>query len=252
MTLRARSLLAAAAFVASAGSALAAQTCSEAPYSEATGDLSGLVQRLTQTLEAYPSMSRALADQAPVLCLDDSLVEEQAYFEPKTNRIVLNAMLDQDFQLAILIHEVRHLEQYGRGSCPTTSYRLTEYIRSRLGLEADASAVGVYVAWKLRENGEPGPWDTLATWPTHDDLVARFAQEMAAGADEVAATSATFAQWFERADRREMYTFAICSNYLDALDREKVSGGQDTLPDDYAAQLCVLPDGRPYGCTLPP
>jgi hypothetical protein len=230
----------------------AAETCSVAPYTDASGDLSHLAERLTSTLVPYPAMAQALVDQAPTLCLNDSLVEEQGYFEPKTNRVVLNSALNEDFQLAILIHEIRHLEQYGRSACPTVSYRLNDYIQARLALEADASAVGIYIAWKLREGGEPGPWETLATWPTHDDLVARFAAEIAAGGDEITATSATFAQWFERADRREIYTFAICSNYLDALDREKVVAGEDRLPDDYAARLCVLPDGRPYSCTLPP
>jgi hypothetical protein len=253
MIRRVRLALQVVAAVASGGSAaIAAETCSASPYTDATGDLSHLVLRLTGTLAPYPSLAQALVDQAPVLCLDDSLVEEQGYFEPKTNRIVLSSALTQDFQLAILIHEVRHLEQYGRDACPTISYRMTEYVRSRLALEADASAVGIFVAWKLREGGDSGPWDTLATWPTHDDLVARFADEMAVGADEVAATAATFTQWFESADRREIYTFAICSNYLDALDREKVAAGQNRLPDDYAARLCVLPDGRPYSCTLPP
>jgi hypothetical protein len=232
--------------------ALAAETCTVAPYTDASGELSHLVQRLTRTLAPYPSMAHALVDQSPTLCLNDSLVEEQGFFEPKTNRIVLNSTLNEDFQLAILIHEIRHLEQFGRSACPTVSYRLNDYIQARLALEADASAVGIYIAWKLRESGEPGPWETLASWPTHDDLVTRFAAEIAAGADEVTATSSTFAQWFERADRREIYTFAICSNYLDALDREKVDAGKGRLPDDYAARLCVLPDGRPYACTLPP
>lgn len=232
--------------------AQAAETCSISPYTEATGELSHLVQRLTRTLAPYPAMARALVEEAPTLCLNDSLVEEQGYFEPKTNRIVLNSTLTEDFQLAILIHEVRHLEQYGRGVCPTISYRFNDYVRARLALEADASTVGIYIAWQLRAAGEPGPWETLASWPSHEDLVARFAAEIAAGADEVTATSATFEQWFEVADRREMYTFAICSNYLDALDREKVVAGEARLPDDYAAQLCVLPDGRPYDCTLPP
>ena len=252
MSKTARLSLAAVAVVALGSGVWAAQTCSVAPYAEADGDLAALVERLTAVLEPYPPLAQALFDQAPVLCLDDALIEEQGYFEPKTNRIVLNAKISTDFQLAILVHEVRHLQQFGSGACPTLGYRMTDYIRARLALEADASAIGVYIAWRLRSAGDPGPWDALQVWPTHDDLVARFAETMAASGDEVEAISATFAQWFERADRREIYTFAICSNYLDALDREKVVAGKKNLSEDYAAQLCVLPDGRPYACTLPP
>lgn len=242
----------AAAVLASGTAALAGETCAGPPYTDAPAEISALVLRLVEALKPFPSLASALIDQAPKLCLSDDLVEEQGYFEPRSNRIVLNVNLDQDFQLAILIHEIRHLEQFERGSCPAISYRMTDYIRARLALEADASAVGVYVAWVMSQAGDPGPWEMLKTWPTHDDLVARFADEIARGADEVTATSATFAQWFESAERREMYTFAICSNYLDALDREKVNSGQGRLTEDYAAGLCVLPDGRPYGCTLPP
>lgn len=238
--------------LAQAPAAFAEATCAAHPYAEATGALSDLSDRLDRTVAAFPSLARALKQQAPVLCLDDGLVEEQGYYEPKTNRIVLNSRLDQDFQLAILLHEIRHLEQFDRGYCPSVANRLTDYISVRLALEADASAIGVYTAWKLREGGDPGPWDSLSTWPTHDDLVSRFADEIAAGADEVAATSATFAQWFERAERREIYTLAICSNYLDALDREKVDPGAKTVPPDFARLLCRMPDGRPYDCTLPP
>lgn len=239
-------------FVLCAEAALAAESCAPAPYLDGPDEIVALARRLTDTLVPHPSLAKALTAQAPVLCIDDSLVEEQAYFEPKSNRVVLNADLDQDFQLAIMIHEVRHLEQFVRGSCPTTSYTLNDYTRARLALEADASAVGIYVAWTLREGGIAGPWDKLKSWPTHGDLVARFESEMAAGAGEVAATSATFAQWYTSAKRREMYTFAICWNYLDALDREKILPGRQVLPETFGAQLCVMPDGRPYECVLPP
>lgn len=242
-----------AAALALGSAAHAGQLCLPAPYDQDEGELSALADLLAETLVGQPSLAAALAAQAPTLCLDDSLLTEQAYFEPKTNRIVLRTGLDPDFQLAILVHEIRHLEQFGREVCPTTVITLSDYIRSRLALEADAAAIGVYVAWTLRQAGRPGPWDRLQTWPTHEDLVTRFATEIAAGADEVAATSATFAQWFESRERREIYAFAICSNYLDALDLEKKpASGWERLPDNYAARLCVMPDGRPYDCVLPP
>ncbi len=241
-----------AALAFTGGHAVAENVCLPAPYAPDQGELSALADLLQTTLASYPSLAAALNQQAPTLCLDDGLVEEQAYFEPKTNRIVLHAGLNPDFQLAILIHEVRHLEQYGRGACPTIAAALSDYMRSRLALEADAAAIGIYVAWNLSAAGNPGPWASLQSWPTHDDLVARFETEITASGDEVAAIAATYAQWFEDLDRRQMYAFAICSNYLDALDREKMPPGKGTLPEDFAARLCVMPDSRPYPCILPP
>ncbi len=245
-------LLSGFALAITGGAAHANEICLPAPYAPGQGELSTLADRLKQTLAPYPSLAKAFADEAPLLCLDGALVEEQAYYEPKTNRIVLHAGLDPDFLSAILIHEIRHLEQYNRGSCPTIATRQPDYMRSRLALEADAAAIGIYVAWNLRDAGTPGPWDMLQSWPTHDDLVARFEAEMTTSGDEVTATAATFAQWFANADRRAMYAFAICSNYLDALDHEKMLPGKGPLPEDFAAQLCVMPDGRPYPCVLPP
>jgi hypothetical protein len=254
MTGWAASLACGLVILASLGSGAAAkEVCLTAPYDQDAGELSDLTRLLILTLAPHPSLAAALEKQAPTFCLDDSLYSEQGYYEPETNRIVLRSGLGPDFQLAILVHEIRHLEQFGRDVCPTIGTTLTDYIRSRLALEADAAAIGVYVAWTLREAGRPGPWDRLQSWPTHDDLVGRFAAEIANGADEVQATAATFAQWFESRERREIYAFAICSNYLDALDREKVpASGWQKLPDDYAERLCVMPDGRPYDCALPP
>ncbi len=245
-------LFCSAALALAGGNVVAETVCLAAPYAAGQGDLSALADLLQTTLAPYPSLAAALTDQAPTLCLDSELVEEQAFFEPKTNRIVLHSGLNPDFQLAILIHEVRHLEQYARGACPTIAMPLSDYMRSRLALEADAAAIGIYVTWNLRKEGNPGPWASLQSWPTHDDLIDRFEAEIAATGDEVAATAATYAQWFEDLDRRQMYAFAICSNYLDALDREKMLPGKGPLSEDFAAQLCVLPDGRPYPCVLPP
>ena len=234
------------------GAAQANEICLSAPYSGGSGEIASMAALLAEALAPHPSLATALMEEAPVLCISDALYLEQGYFEPQTNRIVLRAGLNPDLQLAILIHEIRHLEQFSRGVCPTTALTGAEYVRLRLSLEADASAIGVYVAWTLQENGTPGPLEQLRSWPTHEDLVTRFAREMAATGDEVAATAATFAQWFENADRRAMYSYAVCSNYLDALDRQKLDPGTQRLPDELAAQICVMPDGRRYDCVLPP
>lgn len=234
------------------GPAQATETCIPAPYTAGAGEVSDLARLVLTVLPDFPSLARSLADQAPGLCIDDSLYDVQGFYEPRTNRIVLRAGLHPDMQLAILLHELRHLEQFASDSCPTLDLRFSDYVRLRMALEADAAAVGVYAAWKLTQAGRPGPLEQLQSWPTHDDLVTRFKAEIAASGDEVAATAATYVQWFESEERRAIYSFAICSNYLDALDIEKLPPGKGTLADDIAARLCILPDGRPYGCILPP
>lgn len=232
--------------------ALAEQVCLKPPYDSGSDEISAIAGRLVETLAPHASLARALSEGAPDLCIDDSLVQEQGYYEPKTNRIVLRSGLDPGFQLAILVHEVRHLEQFNKDVCPTVKVTLTDYIRSRLAMEADAAAIGIYVAWTLREEGQSGPWDSLALWPTHEDLVARFAKEMTANGDVVAATAATHSQWYLDTERREMYALAICSNYLDMLDLENLLPGKLKLSEEFADSLCRMPDGRLYGCIVPP
>jgi len=243
--------LATAFQMAEAGAPRAAESCLVPPYMD-DAEIQALAVELTTVLAAYPSLDKAFHTAAPALCLNDGLFHEQGYYEPKTNRIVLRTGLDPDLRLAILIHEVRHLEQYNREICPTTRMALSDYMTVRLALEADAAAIGVHIAWDLAQAGRPGPWEKLRDWPSHKDLTARYASEIQAGGDDIAATAATYAQWFADEDRRAMYAFAICSNYLDTLDRDKVNAGHDKLPEDMAARVCVMPDGRPYPCELPP
>jgi hypothetical protein len=177
------------------------QLCSAAPCEEDRGEISALVRPLMRTPEPHPSLSAAFLEQAPTLSLDDGLYEGQADFEPATNRILLRADLDLDLQLAILIHEAQNLEQFGRGSGPAIKTTLSDYVRSRLAMEADAATVSIQVIWRLGADGHPGPWDGLPNWPTQSDLVARYEAEMEASGDATQAVAATFAQWFDRADR---------------------------------------------------
>lgn len=235
-----------------AGPVPAGQTCIEAPWTGATGELASLAGRALDVLADYPSLDKALRSQTPLFCLDDSLVEEQGYFEPKSRRIVLRQGLDPALQLAVLVHEVRHLEQYGRDVCPTVDLTLTDYVRTRQALEADAAAISLLVAWDLRASGDAAPWEALASWPTHGDLTTRFAAEMTASGDPARATAAAFAAWFDNSERREIYAFVSCVNYLDTLDRTKVQPGKATIDAGFTTALCRLPDDRPYECSLPP
>jgi hypothetical protein len=232
--------------------AIAAQTCLESPWSDGADDLHRLAGRALRVVADYPSLHRALEAEAPVLCLDDTLVEEQGYFAPKTRSIVLRQGLDPDMQLAVLMHELRHLEQFSRDICPAVELTLVDYVRTRQALEADAAAIGLLVAWDLRAAGDPAPWEALAHWPTHDDLATRFGAEMAASGDAAKATAATYAAWFDDSERREIYAFVSCVNYLDTLDRTKVEPGKAAVDASFVADLCRLPDGQPYECALPP
>lgn len=49
-----------------------------------------------------------------------------------------------------------------------------------------------------------------------------------------------------------MYALAICSNYLDMLDLENLLPGKLKLSEEFADSLCRMPDGRLYGCIVPP
>jgi hypothetical protein len=232
-------------------SAWAEQTCISSPYTGGTGEIGSLVVRTLDTVAGFPSLAEALAAQEPELCLDDTLVEEQAYFEPAANRIVIRKGLDPDFQLAVMIHELRHVEQSGLEICPTIKLRLDDYVRTRLALEADAAAISLYVTWQLRAAGDAGPWETLGKWPTHDDLAVSFETEMAASGDAAKATSAAYAAWFDDADRRGIYAFVGCSSYLDALDLAHMDPGKGTVADTFLQTLCRMPDGQGYDCFLP-
>jgi hypothetical protein len=231
---------------------IAAQTCLEPPWSGGADELYRLAGRALSVVADYPSLQRALETEAPFLCLDDTLVEEQGYFAPKTRQIVLRQGIDPDMQLAVLMHELRHLEQFSRDICPAVELTLVDYVRTRQALEADAAAISLLIAWDLRAAGDPGPWEALAHYPTHDDLATRFGAEMDASGDGAKATAAAYAAWFDDPERREIYAFVSCVNYLDALDRTKVEPGTATVAADFVTSLCRLPDGRPYDCTLPP
>ena len=67
MTLLRRAIALSALGLASASTAIANQTCAPQPYSEATGALADLSDRLDKTLAAFPSLARALEEQATQL-----------------------------------------------------------------------------------------------------------------------------------------------------------------------------------------
>lgn len=206
---------------------------------------------LEPTLREAPSVAVALEGLAPVLCVAGRIDGAEGYLDVEQREIVLNGQAEPGLQRGILLHELRHLDQLARGFCPGNVLTVRDNARATYALEADASAVSLMLAWQRRAAGDAAAWEALADWPQQADIAVRFSEEMAAGADLPDAVAAAFDQWYARPDRRESYYLASCSDYLDREDRGRLLRGTATLPGDFLARLCLLPDGRPYPCVEP-
>lgn len=223
----------------------------ETPGTTAQARVQRLLDRLDPMLAAMPSLGQALRQANPAICLSDHLLAEHGYMESDGARIVLKAELTDPMLTAILIHELRHLDQLGMGACPSPLLSAQETARSVFALEADASAVMMLGAWWLRENGDPAPWQAILAWPSARDIATRFASEIEQHGDTSRAMAAAFAQWYASDWRRTQYYLGSCSDYLDRQDRTKRLPHYQLMPPGYLADLCRLPDGAPYPCREP-
>ncbi|MDT8327205.1 MAG: hypothetical protein RQ750_07455 [Roseovarius sp.] len=207
-----------------------------------------LMDGMEPVLEIFPTYRDLLTTQATDVCLSASLHDARGYFSPEDNVIILQSDLTRDMQVAILIHELRHLEQYATGNCPTYHLAMSENARATLALEADASATSLFIANALGDAGQPQIWAALAAWPTHADIAVAFASELDASGDPREATTAAFAQWYASPWRRENYYRASCSSYLDRQDSTKSLPQYNKIAPGVFQRLCRLPDGSPYNC----
>jgi hypothetical protein len=217
----------------------------------AMSDIVALGQWLGPTLAEAPAIAAALAQVSPDLCLAPRLDGAMGFMDAEGRQIVLGLEAAPGLRRGILLHELRHLDQFARGYCPGNDLAPDENARATLAIEADASAVSLMLAWQRRVAGDASAWEALAEWPQQADIAARFAAEMAAGADLRAAVAAAFVQWYADPARRESYHLASCSDYFDREDDGHLLRGDGALPADFLAWLCVLPDGTPYPCAVP-
>lgn len=235
--------------------ASAGDTCIAPPYLSASTqeerDLLRLHREIVTALERFPSLGQAYQSRLPALCLSERMDNAHAYLDVRNNRIVINRSLSRDMQTAVLLHELRHLDQMFTGSCPSDDLAMKEYARAVFAMEADASAISLLVAWDMKENGNAAAWSALSSWPSQSDIAARFSDEMAASGDVALATEAAFAQWYASDDRRRRYYLATCSDYLDRQDAGHALPRYQLLDADFLDQLCLLPDGTAYRCTVP-
>jgi len=221
------------------------------PEGEVQTHLAGLLADLRPLLDHAPAMALALHELGPALCLDDGLQGAEGYFEPDAMRIVLHGGLDRGLQLGILLHELRHLEQFHRGICPSDRLAIGDHARMVFAIEADASAISLLLAWQRLLAGDPAIWEALMNWPSQSDIAISLAQEFFASADEGRMAAAAFARWYALDQRREGYYVDSCQAYLDQQDRSRRLPQYDRLPPDFLTAICRLPDGRPYPCAEP-
>jgi len=226
------------------------ENCLQAPYDGKAGPaaLVQIVRDVEKVLAPFVEFRTAWVEAGPEVCLSGDLFDERGFFDPGGNRIVLDASLSRGLMGAVLIHELRHVEQFQRGICPGVQLDMAEYARATFALEADASVSSVVVAWQARTLGEPAFWEGLRDYEMSGDIADRFEEVMERTGDVALAAAAAFDQWYASDVRRERYYVASCSAFLDEQDRTHALSSYGVLPSDYLEGLCRLPDGRAYAC----
>ncbi|WP_328799711.1 DUF6782 family putative metallopeptidase [Sedimentimonas flavescens] len=221
--------------------------CAPPPFQSHQG-VADLAAAVEPVLARFPALRATLFQEARSLCLADTLHDARGYLEADALRIVIAADLPPRLQQAILIHELRHLQQQSAGTCPAPDLSMRENARAIFAMEADSSAYSLTVAWELWQDGLPDLWEALSLWPMQADIARTYRQAFTQNGNAAYAASAAFTQWYANPIRRESYYIAACSDYLEQLDRNHLPPGSGRLPPDFFRQLCKLPDGSPYPC----
>lgn len=227
-------------------------TCAVPPdYRSGEPALASLMDRALPVLGRFASLDDAFATVAPEVCLYAGPSEALGYFEPDLRRIAIDARLGADLQLAILLHEARHVEHFARGLCPDLSLSMQNYARAVWAMEADASTIALIVTWDMARMGDPGPFRALALHTSSADMAAVFAATITATGDVGEASAAAFAAWYDSERRRDGYYLSSCSAYLDEQDATHALPQYGQLDPAYFLSLCRLPNGGSFACAEP-
>jgi hypothetical protein len=181
-------------------------------------------------------------------CIENRADGSRGYYDYRYNIIAVRESLGFYQKVAIVLHELRHVEQVNRGFRQTLEYSMNEMTRMTYAVEADVQAFSVLFAWRMKKKGLPDLWHTLLTFKHYADIAKSFEQEMARSDDDMRATKQAFIQWYDSAWRKKNYRTGCCMGYLDMLDETNLIESYELLPQDFFDELCVLPDGRNYGC----
>lgn len=242
-------------FIALAASAFAfaaqADTCLEYPYMAPDTALAADIATARTALQPFPGLLDALDTERPRICATVQPSAALGTFGADDNEITVDATLPAPKRIAVLLHEIRHLEQNLRGICPATTLTMRDNARAMFALEADAMAVAHLVAWSLGEQGDPQVFEALLTGPETSDIATAFQTTFLETEDPATATAAAFDAWYASDARRERYYVSTCMAYLDRLETDNAFAGTSPLSADFLTHVCNLSDQTSYPCAEP-
>lgn len=227
--------------------ALAKDACYIWPYEDTPPPLAEAVVHL----DNIPATAKVVETYKPVLCQTRDSIEALGTFDPETGIIVLSDGLSPAEATAILIHEIRHLDQSLPESCLAPNLTMQDWTRAIFALEADAMAITMLSAWLLAEAGSPDIWEAVSDMPETQDIAEGFKTVISETGDPAQATAAAFTAWYGSDARREEYYVSVCEGYLSTQEREKRLPGYLPLADDFLSSICKLPSGGFYPCSEP-
>ncbi len=227
-----------------------ADTCAPYPWSDAPR-LASASETLSYLEIFAPTLRQLTDDLRPTLCLADTPGEAHGSFDPDTRVITLAAGLDPGQTTAILLHELRHLEQNWQGACLSPDLSMRANARAVFALEADAMAITALLTWNLRGIDGGKGFDALSQMPGSADIADAFALAVGETGDLSAATAQAFAAWYGSDERTERYYVASCESYLSHREDTKRLPGTLSFNAALLANICRLPDGAPYACAEP-
>ena len=225
--------------------------CLDHPYDAPGASLADDIAAARKALAPFDSLLTSLDTARPLICADDAPSEALGTFGADDNRITVDATLPPPKRVAVLLHEIRHLDQNLRGICPATTLTMRENARAMFALEADAMAVTHLIAWSSLDLGAPDIFDALRAAPETADIAAAFEKAMTQTNDPALATAAAFDAWYASDARRERYYVSTCMAYLDRVEAEDSLAKTAPLTADFLDHVCHLPDQTSYPCLEP-
>lgn len=224
-----------------------AETCHAYPWS----DEPRAAAALADILAVAPTLSAPLEDRKPSLCLTGQPGLTHGSYDPEARIIELSDRLDDAQLTAVLIHEIRHLDQDWRGICLSPDLSMREHARAVFALEADALAVAMLIAWELAALDGGAAFDALAAFDGTSDVAVAFREAVSETGDLSLATSEAFSAWYASDERRERYYLSACESYLSDHERRKAFPGTLKFDAGILTSICRLPSGTPYPCAEP-